>query len=296
MILCPPGWREWRAGDVLMYSPREGRLDCVMTYQERVTPLRSFPALLQDVLAEDPEFQLVEKSRIRRFVTDEGEYGARIVARGTYHGRPIGHVLASVFADDFCTQLSARATAEHLDEYTALVEDLSMHDRLGLGVRRRRVGFTPPKGWHPSPGFALEIALLPPDYPRIHASITVYPAEPWGFDPHQYQRVHDERVGLPPGEELEQLARTAAWKGGKPLEGSEWRSRRSLPGDAGKMLRCFVVLKDERYVYAAKLEAMEDDHFGELHEAFVQTVGSIEPIPQPLGKAGHDSVFAIWNE
>ncbi|HEY0251225.1 MAG TPA: hypothetical protein VGC41_06840, partial [Kofleriaceae bacterium] len=89
MFLCPAGWREWRAGDDLLYSPRETKIHCVMRYRERVTPLRSFPKLLHETLVEDVEFVPEQRNKITRFVTDEGEYAALIVVRGMFRGRPI---------------------------------------------------------------------------------------------------------------------------------------------------------------------------------------------------------------
>lgn len=303
MILCPPEWHEWRAGDVMLYARRPGpvHVHCVMSYQERVTPVRSFPTLLNAVLADDPEFQLVSKNKITRFVTDEGEYAAMITANGTYRDRKIAHIVASVFAEDFCTLLDARVEAEYLEAHAAMVFQLAKTDRLGLGVRRRRYGFSPPPGWHPVPGLGLEVVLLPPDYPSIHAAITIYPAEPihGGIDPHLLQNIHDERVGISNDDEVCQAAFTPDWKRGKGLGGEEWTTRRSLPGDAlaGKILRYFVVLRDERYYYAAKLETVDGPHADKLHETFVSTIGTIEPLPEAnVARTSASDPFSMWIE
>jgi hypothetical protein len=279
-----------------MYSPREGRVHCVMTYKERVRPLRSLPAHLYEVLEEDAEFVRQETHKIVRFITDEGEYGARITVLGEYRGLPVSHVVAAVFAEDFSTRLSARVATEYLDEHVALVADLAAHDRLGLGQRRRRVAFTPPRGWHPIPGLGLDMVLLPPGYPTIHASITVYPVEPVATarDVHQAQREHDARVGLAAGEESGRRVMTGTWKMGRRLYGDEWTSRRPLPGGQGIMVRHLIVLRDTRYVYAMKMEALEHDGVEALHEAFLEMMGSIEAIPTPrFAPQGH-AALNFW--
>lgn len=297
MILCPPGWHEWRAGDVLMLSPRVDRVHTVITYAERAVPVRSFPAVVQAVVADDSEFIETGRRHVQRMITNEGEYAASIVVTGTYRGQPIAHVIACIYTEMFHTLLAARTEADYLDETERLVLDLVREDRLSLGVRRRRVGFVPPKGWHPVPGIDLEMVLLPPEYPKIHGSITMYAAEPAGFDAYGYQKTHDARVGLPAPLDESHIEITVPNKTAQPLRGSEWSTVRELPG-GGKMIRRFAVLRDERYVYATKLEALDHDGVQHLHDAFLDTLATIEPIPHAhKGDALRDSsVFEIWND
>src|SRR5262249_42704455 len=150
------------------------------------------------------------------------------------------------------------------------VLQLARTDRLGLGVRRRRYGFSPPRGWHPVAGMGLDVVLLPPEYPALHGAITIYPAEPLaGVDPHAWENTHDQRVGIETADEVCQLAASPAWKRGKGLTGEEWSTVRQLPNSPGKIVRHFVVLRDERYFYAAKLETMDGPHLKRLHDTFV---------------------------
>jgi hypothetical protein len=293
MFLCPDGWREWRAGDDLLYSPREGNLHCVMRYRERVTPLRSFPKLLDEVLVEDVEFVPEERNKITRFVTDEGEYAALIVVRGTFRNRRIGHVVTAIFADDFSTLLDARVEGDFVDRYAQQLLALTKTDRLDLGVRRRRLGFKPPAGWHPIIGLALDVALLPPDYPKLHASITVNAAYPLanGIPPYEHQVLHDVHVGLGRGADTRKIAMTAG------LRGEEWEMIRTLPNNGGRIVRYLVVLRDGRYTYSAKLEAFEGPGLRDLHEIFSTTVGTFEAIPQPVAqRANQSSIFEIWSD
>ncbi len=293
MFLCPAGWREWRAGDDLLYSPREGHIHCVMRYRERVTPIRSLPKLVHELLADDVEFVPGERNKVTRFVTDEGEYAALIVVRGSFRGRPIGHVVSSIFADDFAAVLDARVEADHLDDYAQRVLALAKSDRFELGIRRRRIGFKPPAGWHPIPGMSLDMALLPPEYPKLHASIVVFPAQPLagGLDPHERQIQHDDHVGLGRGDDT----RRVAMVGG--LRGEEWEMVRVLPDHAGKMVRYLVVLRDDRYTYSAKLEALQGPHLVGLHETFAELIGTFEAIPMTItARANHPSIFEIWSD
>lgn len=301
MFLCPVGWHEWRAGDALLYTPREGRTHCVMQYRERVAPVRVFPHLLAETLADDADFIVDSKNKITRFLTDEGEYAALIVVKGTFRGRAIAHVISAVYAEEFSTCLDARVESKFADEYSELVLELTKADRLQLGVRRRRIGFAPPPGWHAIPGLSLEVSLLPPDYPHTHAAITVYAAQPAAnaIDPHAYQNLHDIRVGLGEGQEVRRLAMAGSPQ--RPLHGDEWHTIRELPDAAGaarKMERFLVVLRDDRYLYVAKLEALAGPRVAELHRTFSAMIGTFEPIPHAVAQHGAqpDSPFGLWSE
>ena len=293
MFLCPSGWHEWRGGDRLIYTPRTGAVQCVMTYRERVRPVRAFPKLLHDVLAADPELVIEEKNKITRFITDEGEYAALIVVRGHFRGRPIGHVVAAIYTEEFTTLVDARVETAVIDEYAQRVLELVKSDRLELGLRRRRVAFKPPAGWHVIPGTGLDVTLLPPDYPKVHASITVEPAHPLaqGFDPHEFAALHDQAVGLVGGSETRKLAEVNL------LHGDEWEMVRPLPDGQGKLVRHLVVLRDERYTYAAKLEALEGNQLPNLMTAFHDLVRSFQPVPAPLqARNDRGSIFEIWTD
>src|SRR5580765_7972971 len=101
MFMCPAEWREWRNGDLMTYVPREGKAYCTMTYVERVSPVRSLRYLLYRVLDEEPEFVTKEVFQPARFLSLEGEYGARIVVKGESRGVPIAFVVAALFTEDF---------------------------------------------------------------------------------------------------------------------------------------------------------------------------------------------------
>jgi hypothetical protein len=257
-----------------MYTPREGRVDCIMTYAERVAPLQTLPVLLYETLAEDVDFKRHETRKIARFISDEGEYGARIVTTGEHHGMPVAHIVAAIFTEDFSTRLTARVEMDRLDHYIALVDELARGDRLMLGTRRRRIAYRPPAGWHPVPGLFLEVGLFPPDYPRRHSCIVAFPAEPLqaAQDPKDVQERHDERVGIC---RLERTCTEVITR--NKLRGEEWRSLHTML-DGKRMRRHLVILRDRLYCYTLRLETL-DEEAGSEHEAFMDMVGSVEPIP-----------------
>lgn len=276
MFMCPDGWREWRNGDLMTYVPREGKAHCVLTYAERITPVHSLPYLLYRVLDDEPAFTREETLQIARFVSQEGEYGARIVVKGECQGARIAICVAALFTETFSTRLVARIEEPYLDESIELVTTLAQQDRLELGVRRRRVAFQPPPNWHPVGG-DLEVSLFPPDYPKPRCVITVYPADPQAMrNMRTYIEEHDRRVGIPASED----SRVTEIFTPRGLRGELLRTVHPMPG-AGKMVRYLVVLSDGQYRYSAKMEALQQPGLEPMVETLMNMVGTIESIPTP---------------
>jgi hypothetical protein len=294
MILPPHDWHHRRSGDVYMYMPRETPPGCVLTYSERVAPLRSLAAHVQETLASDPEFEALQVFMITRFLTLEGEYGARVLVTGRRGAQPVAHVVAAVFAEDFSTRVTARITnLERLDEYVAFVTQIAREDRLHLGVRRRRFVFQPPTHWHVVPGIGLEVALFAPEYPARPACIVVSPAEPIALSP-QHPRAmlaeQDARQGLAPAHE-EPLP--AVDTRSQLLTSEMWRSSRPLP-DGRKMIRFLIVLADGRYHYPLRLECLDEPDLEHLRRVLAEVAGTVEPLPIPPPTG--ESALALWQD
>ena len=296
MILPPPGWHHRRTSDVYVYVPREGQLDCVITYVERLSPLRSLPALVRETLASDPEFNVGEVFMTNRFVTLEGEYGARVTVTGLHHGKPAAHIVAGVFVEDFSTRLTARVEdLSRLVEYEELVHELAIHDRLALGARRRRVAFQPPEGWHLVPDMGLDVIFFSPEYPRTPACIIVSPSDPITptNNPKGLLEIVDEHRGLPPpeGATVQPLATRAN------LEGEVWRTTRALPGAPAPMVRYQAILTDA-YYYTLRLESLDNEDLAPQVEVFVKTAGSVESLPLAVEQAQGTAAptFDMWSE
>jgi len=295
VILPPHDWHHRRSGDVFMYMPRATSSGFVITYAERVTPLRSLVTHVRETLQSDPGFEVEQVFMVARFLTLEGEFGARVLIRGKRHDQPVAHVVAAVFVEDFSTRITARITdLDRVDELVTMVTQLAQHDQLGLGVRRRRrFMFLPPPGWHVVPGIGLEVALFAPEYPRSHACIVVSPAEPISAStrhPKVMLEEQDARQGLPPASEVAtRLLDTRTTL----LVAEEWTSTRSLA--VGRMIRYLAVLHDANFYYMVRLEALEHPGLGAQHQAFIELVGSVESLP-----SGHQATSAgsslVWQE
>jgi hypothetical protein len=289
MFMCPEGWREWRNGDLMTYVPREGKAHCVITYAERITPVHSLPYLLYRVLEDEPEFVRTETLQIVRFVSVEGEYGARIVVKGESRGNPIAICVAALFTESFSTRIVGRIEHPYVDKYVDMITDLAQHDRLDLGIRRRRVAFQPPTNWHPVPG-DLEVSLFPPEYPKPRCVITVYPAEPIGVPNMKvFTEEHDRIVGIPAPE----TSTVTKIHTPRNLRGELFSTVHPMSG-AGKMVRHFAVLGDARYSYTAKLEALEQPGLEPMVETFMNMLGTFEFIPAPSSTVVPPTAVAHW--
>lgn len=276
-------------------------MGCVLTYAERLTPLRSLRAHMREVLADDSGFSPHEEFMISRFLTEEGEFGAHMMVKGHRYGQPIAHIIAAVFTDYFSTRLTARVTnLDRLEEYRALVAELARTDRLALGRRRRRYAFQPPPDWHHVPDVGLEFAYFAPDYPKTRTCIIVSPAEPLSASP-KHPRLMleeiDERRGLTAPETT---ILTPPYTRHPSLTAEQWRSTRSVPGLPGKMVRYLIVLVDGRYYYPLRLEALEHSELDAEHNVLVELAGTIESLPNPVisGHAANESTdaFNMWND
>jgi hypothetical protein len=103
MIPIPAGWRASRVQRSLLLQAPEGAI----RYVERSRPLGHVVDLVREHRA--PEgFAETRMTRSERFVTSESEYGA-LVVEGRIGERPVDHVFAYVFGDEF----ARRAHRDH---------------------------------------------------------------------------------------------------------------------------------------------------------------------------------------
>jgi hypothetical protein len=278
--------------------PRSEPTGCVLTYAERLVPLRSLRAHLRETMAEDPGFRPGRLYASTRFVTGEGEFGAHAMVTGERHGQPIAHIVAAVFAEDFSTRLAARITdLDRLSEYRELVAELARGDRLGLGIRRRRHAYRPPPGWHLVPQPDLDAAFFSPGYPEPRSCIIVSPAEPITLSPRSPKEWLDEldrRRGLPAGRETVLPPPPTRHDN---LVGEEWRSERDV--GVGKMVRYLVVLRDDHYFYPLRLETLEHPGIVEEHLVLLETAGTVESLRAPAVTAMAEvpiEAFTMWED
>jgi len=247
--------------------------------EQRVTPLRAFPAIVADVLSQNQHFVPVHTNAGQRFLTDEGEVAAATVVTGTDRGRGVTHVIAAVFAEDFYNVFDGRVTdSDGVAAMKQTVHELATRHRLHLGHRRRRFYFRPIDDWHVVRGLYLDVAMFPIEYPRRVSVIQVWAAIPVGAEGTALaieeidRQDRDAGLVLEPGQPL----------GASPirtplLAGHEWRRRLAGPGGL-QFVRQFVELRDARYIYRLRLDGNEHDELGRHRELFKQVIGSVEPI------------------
>lgn len=297
MILPPENWHQRRSGDRYIYMPRE-EPGCVLSYAERLSPLRSIRAQLREVMADDPGFRPEKAFPNVRFVTDEGEFGSHTMALGARHGQQVAHIVASVFAEDFATQLAARVTdIGRLDQFRELVAEIARADRLNLGIRRRRYAFRPPPSWHLVPEMSLDAAFFAPNYPKTRSCIVISAAEPIQLTantPKEWLDELDRRRGLLPADETA-LAPTPTRQ--QELESEQWKSVRDV--GIGKMVRYLVVLRDDRYFYPLRLEALDHEGIEAEHMTLLETAGTVESLRTPVITASGEvptEAFTMWED
>ena len=282
MIPVPPGWSERRSGNATLLVPLEPSVQSIRI-DERVTPLRAFPAIVAEVLQRSPAFVQTSKRAINRLMTDEGEFAAAVTIGGVERTRSVWHAIAVVFGDDVFTVYDGRTTEPSFDELERVVRDLAKRHRQYFGVRRRRFYFRPPPGWHVVGGLHLDAAMFPGDYP-VHTSVMqVWPAMPLvaigSTTPIDDLDRQDDAAGLALDPTVSLGGTPLQTRGG--LAGHEWRRVRY--GFSGfKVVRHIVELRDQVYAYRFRLDCGDHDQVDRHRELFFQMIATAAPLPAPV--------------
>jgi hypothetical protein len=268
---------------VLFYPP-EGRSAGQVRYRERLAPLRSFAALVQEVLAADPEWQTIEAAVREPLVTTEGEYAFFLTLDGTIGAAPCRRFIGAVYGDDFASVIDtlcrdpARAVS-----FEQLARELLRDVSLGLGVRRRRFLYTPPQGWQALPT-GLVANFYPPGFPEDLTNLVVYPANPRAgpaesvFE--ELLRDDEER-----GFVLDALRGPAPVSSDHGLPGKHWQLTGILrgpgPGSRRARHRELVVLDQAPYLYSLHLDTYVPERLSEHRAILLQVARAAHPIPIP---------------
>jgi hypothetical protein len=288
MLPAPAGWSKVSAIDAVLLVAPGGVAQGQMRYEERVSPVRPFPALVEEVLRADPGFALIAASPPVRLVTDEGEFAALTRIDGTRDGAPAFHTVGAVLGDGFAAVLDATATnPTRFVSLGRLAEDSLRKIVLGLGRRRRLYAYAPPPGWQAIPT-GLVANWYPPGYPDDATHIVVYPANPTEARPvavFDEMLREDERSGWV----------VARRRGPYPVEnrtglvGEAW----ALASAAGEERR-LVVFAHAGHLYSVRLASFRRDLLREHERVLADLVDSIEPLPVPGHGAGWSSLGAFW--
>jgi hypothetical protein len=286
MIDCPPGWRATRVEDGLWLVPTVTPPFAEIRYRLR-HPLEPLPELMARKLT-PPGFVVQSLTPPEALVTDEGEYASLIVVRGLLDGRPVQRDIGMVYGDDYyALLLGVVVEAARFAEMTELVRQLVRSDRQLLGTqRRRRFRYVPPAGWREQQ-WDFESTWIAPDLPSLR--LTVLPALP-------SQGAGRAAVAQLVATNLHGQFVVTRSDGPEPaqsqhgLSGQRWRLAGRL--DAQEMVRHIVILQDERYIYCARLETVDERGL----DALAALVASIEPIPRPRVTRGDLEALKHWIE
>ncbi len=286
MIVLPETWsRTSSVGTDVFASPDR---TWQIRYRMRVTPLRRVAAIVDDALAELPEWRSHTAAPREHLVTHEGEHAFGVSLAGAWLGGPARRYIAVIYGDDFFDVLDAIALGVPAidDRMRLLVRTATLR----LGSRRRRYFYDRPSGWH-GHATGLTAHWFPPTFPARPSTIIVYPANPTNDEP---QAVFDAMVAHHQtfGTELRELEPPAAIAARDGLTGLHW-SLTCLAPNAPTIARDLVIYMKGAYTYALQL----DSWHGPDHPAralFLALARSAAPVPTGGAIASESTVFSHY--
>jgi hypothetical protein len=277
MIAPPPGWTQhFGANLVTLYPPEGGGR---IRYHQRCAG-RTFRRIVDEVLAKDPLFRVEMVMPPARVISDEGEYGAWVVLRGTRDGTRAMRYVGAIMTDDVCAAVDGIVLVR--PRYAALekaTRELLQGVSLGLGVRRRRFLYDPPPGWQALPS-GLVANWYPPDFPANATNVAVYPANPVARSPHElFERLlaDEQQNGLV----VEGAISEEPFRSDHGLAGTWWCVRGHRARPPGPVHREIVIFGDPTYRYSLRLETTIAERIAEHRDLFRAVARSARPIPLP---------------
>jgi hypothetical protein len=240
-------------------------------------PLHKIGALLRALLADAPDYACeAVPDAVERLVTAEGEDAALATLDGCQHGAPAQRDVGYVFGDDFYARISAVCYRPELFEsVTSLVRDLTVGDAHGLGLRRRRFDYAPPRQWQPIVrDFITD--WFAPAYPRDVVWLTVHPALPAELAP---SRFVDGLLGFGRQDVRVIEHRVVPLALANGLGGDLGESVCTIADRRVAKLCC--VLRDHRYAYAFDATAASEDALRGHRETLESVFASTRPVPMP---------------
>jgi len=276
------GWsRKWMADGFILFPP-QGRSAGGIRVQDRLRPLRSVRAIVDQAMAEMQRVLAdLEIGKLSRLITVEGEYGAALTITGRRRadGQRVERTLGLVFGEDAYSRVDGIMQIDaELDGFRARVRLMTRNLSLGLGAaRRRRFLYRPPLAWQ---GMARSFRSdwIPPEYPRDPAMIQVFHAKPFAAGPQvAFERMLREDLAY--GLQIEDQVPGAAISNPYDLPGEISTVVGRYPG--GPRLHFdLAVLIDARFLYILRLES--GDEGLEAHRAaFRSVIESVQPLPAP---------------
>jgi hypothetical protein len=244
-------------------------------WHERIRPQPAFSAIVDRMLASDPDFRVRNVDDMVRTATVEGEYGAWVAVEGQRDGRPAMRFIGAVFLDEFASVLDVIAIIP--EHFTAVREhsfELLRTARFDLAKRPRRFFYVPPVGWQAVPS-GTTTNWYPPDFPRHRANLVVPPAR--HFDDAAAELIIEAAsaelgLGL---DDATPTRDTITSAGGNP--GVYLRAEGKRAGvTIYRELALFVVAP---FVYRMRLESATESRVAETREILRGVAGSFKPLP-----------------
>lgn len=274
MLQFPSDWVQQFGANLITAYPEAG--GGRFRYYERLRPQPSFSAIVNRMLASDPDFKVHQVGEMLRIVTAEGEYGAWVKIEGWREGTRARRYIGAVFMDEFATALDCivivPAKFQDFERYSL---DLIHSETFKMARRTRPFFYVPPLGWQGLPS-GLVANFYPLDFPRNLTNIVVQPATLLETDEGPAIEASFSQVGA-----------------GLTVESSERDHLTSASGIKGDYLRLkgrragrqeiiyremamFVVLP---YAYHMRLETATAERLLEVREVFRCVAGSFRPLP-----------------
>ncbi len=250
-------------------------------YRERLWPQPRFSAIVDQVLAVDPEFRVRELGEMSRVVTVEGEYGAWIHVHGERLGARAMRCIGAVFMGDFATALDVLATVpEHFAAVEGLAYELMRNQHFDLARRPRQFLYEPPPGWHGLPA-GMIANWYPGDFPANRSMIVVPPARFVDIDPPAALEtaIAELTAGLSIEDQVRDTVASSCGATGTCVRVRGHVERSDAP--IHRELAGFVV---GTRVYQLRLETAALDRLDEARALFHAVASSFHPLPS------HDEV------
>lgn len=245
-------------------------------YYERWQPQPSFAAIVERVLASDPELRVHQVGEAVRVVTTEGEYGAWVAVEGRREGKEAMRFIGAVFLDHFAAVLDCVAVIPaHFAQLRQQSFDLLRNATFHLVGRQRPFFYVPPVGWQPIVAGAAT-TWYPLDFPKHLATIAIpHAAVMIDLDPDTAIAGAFAEAGA--GLELESSTRDAFTSAGG-IAGSYLQLHGTRTG-AGRIYRELAMFVVAPYAYRFRLETADPDRLAETRELFRAVAGSFRPLP-----------------
>lgn len=275
------GWKRHHVAGGIVLLPPAGMSAAAIQIRERVRPLRTLKALLDDALANlEPRWRTHATYGVaERFVNHGGDY----VAFGSFASRDgaeqYEHVVAMIIADDWFAAIEGMVgDATYAPTVRDAVRLLAMNYYTGLGeLSQRPYLYTPPPGWRGVPQ-ARSTCYYGPGHPARPAVLYMFHARPTKLTAADAQdRLLFVETAVIQSADPPRPAKTFTTKHGLFGEMVKQTGRDA----AGRLIESYrAMLVDKRFIYLSRLDAAYDEENRALAD-YTTVLEGVVPVPRP---------------